>query len=69
MGDSGYLWIRDDLPTTMPDPSIFIYEYDSNLVFGGTQGTFSDTANVFLEDLYLERDEASAIAVCRMKKD
>lgn len=53
----------------MPDARIFIYEYNSNLVFGGTQGTFSDTANDFLEDLYLERDEASAIPPCRMKKD
>ena len=53
----------------MPDARIFIYEYNSNLVFGGTQGTFSDTANVFLEDLYLERDEASVIFPYQMKKD
>ncbi|KAK2616030.1 hypothetical protein N8I77_002749 [Diaporthe amygdali] len=36
-GASGKLWMRDDLPMSLPDARILLYEYDSR-VFSGTHG-------------------------------
>ncbi|KAJ0119942.1 hypothetical protein J7T55_000792 [Diaporthe amygdali] len=38
-GASGKLWMRDDLPTSLPDARILLYEYDSR-VFSGTHALF-----------------------------
>ncbi|KGO58308.1 hypothetical protein PEX2_068180 [Penicillium expansum] len=33
-GNSGRLWLRDDLPSSVPESRIFLYEYDARAVYG-----------------------------------
>ena len=51
----GRLWLRDDLPQYTPQARIFLYEYNSTLIYGGTKGRFIDKANDLLEAIRLER--------------
>ncbi|KAJ5358379.1 uncharacterized protein N7496_010792 [Penicillium cataractarum] len=54
-GPKGRLWLRDDLPRTFPESRIFLFEYNSTVVFGKDQGTFVDKANGLLEEIRVER--------------
>lgn len=54
-GPAGRLWLRDDLPKVAPRSRIFLYEYNSTLVYGGDKGRFIDKANDLLEALRAER--------------
>ena len=57
--EGGRLWLRDDLPKYTPKARVFLYEYNSKVAYGVTQGRFFDKANDLLEDLYLERSAVS----------
>ncbi|KAH7175225.1 hypothetical protein EDB81DRAFT_769464 [Dactylonectria macrodidyma] len=46
----GRLWLRDDLPNTLKDARIFLYEYDSR-IFSGKREAFWDAGNEFLDRL------------------
>ena len=54
-GPEGRLWLRDDLPKVAPRSRIFLYEYNSTLVYGGDKGRFIDKANDLLEALRAKR--------------
>ena len=54
-GDKGRLWLRDDLPKYAPYARIFLYQYNSKLVYGGDKARFIDKANDLLEALRIER--------------
>jgi hypothetical protein len=54
-GETGRLWLRDDLPKYTPRARIFLYEYDSKLVYKGKKAEFMDRANALLEALREER--------------
>ena len=54
-GLTGRLWLRDDLPKVAPQSRIFLYEYNSTLLYGGDKGRFIDKANDLLEALRAER--------------
>lgn len=54
-GPTGRLWLQDDLPKVAPRSRIFLYEYDSTLVYGVEKGRFFDKANDLLEALRAER--------------
>ena len=59
-GDKGRLWLREDLPKYAPDARIFLYQYNSKLVYGGDKARFIDKANDLLEDLRIERKKVLA---------
>ena len=59
-GDDGRLWLRDDLPKHMPEARIFLYEYNSRLIYGGDKSRFVDKANDLLEALRGERKKVCA---------
>lgn len=54
-GPTGRLWLRDGLPKFAPRSRIFLYEYNSSLVYGGDKGRFIDKANDLLEALRADR--------------
>ncbi|KAL5610838.1 hypothetical protein FOBRF1_006955 [Fusarium oxysporum] len=54
----GHLWLRDSLPKVTPSARIFLYVYNSNLVFSQTKERFIDKANDLLEALRMERKKA-----------
>lgn len=54
-GEKGRLWLRDDLPKYAPYARIFLYQYNSKLVYGGDKARFIDKANDLLEALRIER--------------
>ncbi|KAI0376539.1 hypothetical protein F5Y04DRAFT_209589 [Hypomontagnella monticulosa] len=54
-GPQGRLWLRDDLPLDLPESRIFLYEYNSTVVFGKDKSTFLDKANKLLEEIRIER--------------
>ena len=56
----GRLWLQDDLPTHMPEARIFLYEYNSRLIYGGDKSRFVDKANDLLEALRGERKKVCA---------
>jgi hypothetical protein len=60
-GDEGRLWLRDDLPTTLPTARIFLYEYDSTVVYGKDYRTFNDKANSLLSDIQVERGDVGSV--------
>ena len=55
-GPGGRLWLRDDLPSHIPESRIFLYEYNSSAVYGSDRSTFIDKANELLEAIRIERD-------------
>jgi hypothetical protein len=55
-GPQGRLWLRDDLPEFVPESRIFLYEYNSTVVYGKDQATFIQKATEFLEAIRMERD-------------
>lgn len=42
-------WLRDVLPEHTPQARIFLYVYNSKLVYGGDKGRFVDKATELLE--------------------
>ena len=60
-GKDGRLWLQHDIPSDAPSARIFLYEYNSKMVYGGTKGDFVDTANQFLDALYHERKNVRPI--------
>lgn len=58
-GESGRLWLRDDLPKYTPKARIFLYEYNSKLIYGGDKARFIDKANALLEAVHLERKKVN----------
>ncbi|KAM7206365.1 hypothetical protein V8F20_002714 [Naviculisporaceae sp. PSN 640] len=54
----GHLWLRDSLPKVVPNARVFLYAYNSNLVFSQTKERFMDKANDLLEALRIERKKA-----------
>ncbi|UPL03574.1 hypothetical protein LCI18_014508 [Fusarium solani-melongenae] len=54
---AGRLWLRDDLPKVLPEARIFLYAYDSTVVYGKDITTFLDNADAFLEAIRKERRE------------
>jgi pimeloyl-ACP methyl ester carboxylesterase len=55
-GPQGRLWLRDDLPQSIPESRIFLYEYKSTAAYGKSRDTFIDKANELLEQIIIERD-------------
>ncbi|OTB13320.1 hypothetical protein K445DRAFT_356051, partial [Daldinia sp. EC12] len=55
-GSRGRLWLRDDLPRDLPESRIFLYEYNSTVVYGKDRSTFVERANKLLEEIRIERD-------------
>ncbi|KAL9110530.1 MAG: hypothetical protein Q9227_004888 [Pyrenula ochraceoflavens] len=55
-GGKGDLWLRDQLPITLPHARIFIAVYDSQPVFGNKDRFFRQ-ANTLLEEILMKRDE------------
>ncbi|MCJ1373974.1 hypothetical protein MMC20_005204 [Loxospora ochrophaea] len=53
-GPTGRLWLRDDLPKYTPESRIFLYEYNSSLIFGD-RNRFFFSADELLEDIRNER--------------
>ena len=51
----GNLWLRDRLPDVAPHARIFLYAYNSNLIFGSSKERLVHQANDLLETLYLKR--------------
>jgi len=56
-GPKSSFWLRDELPTKLPQSRIFIYKYDSTAVYGKNRETFIDKANAFLERLRVKRSD------------
>ncbi|KAL2125631.1 hypothetical protein VTJ04DRAFT_1996 [Mycothermus thermophilus] len=56
-GKDGKLWLRDALPKKIKDARIFLYVYDSAVVYSKDQRTFVDKANGLLEDICAERED------------
>ncbi|ETS73696.1 hypothetical protein PFICI_14642 [Pestalotiopsis fici W106-1] len=56
-GETGRLWLRDDLPCVLPDTRICLYEYNATAVYGKDRDTFVGKANELLEAIRIERDE------------
>lgn len=55
-GDQGRLWLKDDLPERYTTQArIFLWVYNSTLVYGRDRGQFIDKANDLLEALRIER--------------
>ncbi|KAG5804038.1 hypothetical protein H9Q74_011112 [Fusarium xylarioides] len=54
-GPKGKLWLRDDLPKLVPSARIFVYEYDSTVVYGTNNSTFVDKANSLLESIRIKQ--------------
>ena len=59
------MWLRDFLPTKIPDSRILIYGYRAN-VFGGTMGRIRAFAENFLEDLRTQRLLVAVSIHCSM---
>ena len=59
-GPQGRLWLRDDLPSYVPESRIFLYEYNSTAVYGNDRDSFSGKANELLEAIRIERCEAES---------
>lgn len=49
-GEEGRLWLKDDLPKSLPEARIFLYEYGSR-IFSGKYETFLDAGNELLDSL------------------
>lgn len=64
-GDKGRLWLREDLPKYAPYARIFLYQYNSKLVYGGNKASFIDKANDLLEALRIERKKVLFHGQCR----
>ena len=56
-GTQGRLWLRDDLPQYLPEPRIFLYEYNSTAVYGKDRDTFIGKASELLEAIRIERED------------
>lgn len=55
-GDDGRIWLKDDLPKRYTSQArIFLWVYNSTLVYGKDRGQFIDKANDLLEALRIER--------------
>ncbi|KAF4456852.1 Ankyrin repeats (3 copies) family protein [Fusarium austroafricanum] len=54
-GPEGKLWLRDDLPKLVPNARVFVYEYDSTVVYGTNNFTFVDKANSLLEAIRIKQ--------------
>ena len=55
-GDEGRNWLKDDLPKMYTAKArIFLWVYNSTLVYGRDRGQFIDKANDLLEELRIER--------------
>ncbi|KAL9596526.1 MAG: hypothetical protein Q9219_005747 [cf. Caloplaca sp. 3 TL-2023] len=56
-GENGNLWLRDELPKTLPHARIFLYSYDSSPAFGSSKERFVHQANDLLERIHIKRTE------------
>ena len=54
-GANGNLWLRDELPKTVPYARIFLYSYDSSPAFGSSKERFVHQANDLLERVHIKR--------------
>jgi hypothetical protein len=61
-GPSSRLWLRDDLPAKAPEARIFLYEYNSKLIYGGEKALFIQKADDFLEDIRIQRKKVNKLA-------
>ena len=61
-GKDGYLWLRDELPKTCPQARVFLYEYNSSLVFRQTKESFVLKANDLLDALRSKRKHVNTNA-------
>ena len=52
---AGNVWLKDSLPDATPNARIFLYVYNSNLIFSASKERFIHQANDLLETLYLRR--------------
>ena len=59
-GANGNLWLRDELPKTVPNARIFLYQYDSSPAFGSSKERFVHQANDLLERIHIKRTDGSA---------
>ena len=59
-GPQGHLWLRDDLPSYVPESRIFLYEYNSTAVYGKDRDSFIGKANELLEEIRIERYEVES---------
>ena len=56
-GPTGHLWLREDLPKSLPEARIFLYEYNATAVYGSDRDTFIGKANELLEAIRVERED------------
>lgn len=56
-GSNGSLCLRDDLPKSLPESRIFLYEYNATAIYGRDRSTFLDKASELLEAIRIERDD------------
>jgi hypothetical protein len=55
VGPDGRLWLRDDLKDKAPEARVFLYQYDSKLIWGGDKAAFILKADEFLEAIRVQR--------------
>jgi pimeloyl-ACP methyl ester carboxylesterase len=53
----GRLWLRDDLKDLAPKARVFLYVYNSKLVFGGDKHNFVLMAKQLLDAIFTERKQ------------
>ncbi|ORY66174.1 uncharacterized protein BCR38DRAFT_174270 [Pseudomassariella vexata] len=58
-GPDGRLWLRADLPQSVPESRIFLYEYNATAVYGKDRDTFVGKASELLEAIRIKRDDES----------
>lgn len=56
---NGTLWLRDLLPSFVPNARAFLYEYNSRPAFGASKLRFIEHANSLLESIHLKRTNVS----------
>ena len=53
-GPLGRLWLRDDLLAKALEARIFLYQYNSKLIYGGEKALFIQKADDLLEDIRIQ---------------
>jgi pimeloyl-ACP methyl ester carboxylesterase len=59
-GPDGHFGLRDDLPKSLPNLRIFLYEYDATAAYGKDRDTFIGKANELLEAIRIQRRKVEA---------
>lgn len=60
-GPGGRLWLRDDLKEKALAARVFLYQYDSKLLWGGDKASFVLKADELLEAIRLKRKKVHIV--------